>query len=206
MPCTNHPWVAEPLVWCTRCGRPFCTNCVVEIGGQTYCATCKQEAVGDLRAGLPTVGGELASIGSRFVSMILDALVLGIPFGALIGLLVFGLLQTGTLNNRQAPDPSIFLLFEGLIFIVAIFAGVLYEGFMLSRSGQTIGKKLMHIKVVSAEGGPVSTGQAFGRAGVRQALAFVPCVGLIDYLVVFGEQRTCLHDMASRTRVIVWNP
>jgi uncharacterized RDD family membrane protein YckC len=204
MPCTNHPWVAEPLVWCTRCGRPFCTNCVVEIGGQTYCATCKQEAVGDLRAGLPAVGGELASIGSRFVAMILDGLVLGIPLGALVGLLVIFFIQTA--NPRQQLDPSIFLLVEGLFFIVAVTASVLYEGLMLRRSGQTIGKKLMHIKVVSAEGGPVSTGQAFGRAGVRQALGFVPCVGLIDYLVAFGEQRTCLHDMASRTRVIVWNP
>jgi uncharacterized RDD family membrane protein YckC len=204
MPCTNHPWVAEPLVWCTRCGRPFCTNCIVEIGGQAYCAPCKQEAMGDLRAGLPATGGEMASIGSRFVAIILDGLVVGVPLAVLIGVVMVAVLQISP--SQKPPNHMIFLLIEGVVFIVAVTASVLYEGLMLRSSGQTIGKKLMHIKVVSAEGGPVSSGQAFGRAGVRQALGFVPCVGLADYLVAFGEQRTCLHDMASRTRVIVWNP
>jgi uncharacterized RDD family membrane protein YckC len=204
MPCTNHPWVAEPLVWCTRCGKPFCHDCVVEIGGQTYCAPCKQEALGDLRAGLPTTGGEMASIGSRFVAMFLDGLVVGIPLALVVGVMILAAIQVG--GVRREPDAGFILLFEGVFFLVAVACSILYEALLLSRSGQTIGKKLMHIKVVSAEGGPLSTGQAFGRAGVRQALGFVPCVGLIDYLVAFGEQRTCIHDMAARTRVIVWNP
>ena len=60
------------------------------------------------------------------------------------------------------------------------------------------------IKVVTAGGGELTSGQAWGRAASRQILGIVPCLGLIDYLVAFGQERTTIHDMMAKTRVVNW--
>jgi len=40
MQCKNHPEV--PAVGrCAGCAEPFCNDCLVEIQGQKYCASCK---------------------------------------------------------------------------------------------------------------------------------------------------------------------
>jgi uncharacterized RDD family membrane protein YckC len=205
MPCKNHPLVEEPLVRCARCGEAFCPNCIVEIGGSPYCAVCKGEILGDLRAGRPAAGPELASIGRRFGAIFLDGLILGLPLGAVVLGVFASLGLFSGISAGKAPDLGLFWAMEGVLFLGAFVSWVLYEGLMLRRSGQTVGKKAMRIRVVSAEGSPLSPGQAFGRAAMRQVLGIVPCLGLVNYLTAFGEQRTCIHDMVARTRVINWN-
>ncbi|MDP9122777.1 MAG: RDD family protein [Acidobacteriota bacterium] len=204
MPCKNHPLVEAPLFACARCGELFCTDCIVQIGGLSYCAPCKQQALGDLRAGVPVTGLDPASIGRRFGALMLDGLLLSIP--AMV-LFAFGISRLGLFNARQpaSPDVNLILVFEGIVMLYSLVAWILYEGLMLRSGGQTLGKKAMRIRVVTPEGGPLSRGQAFGRAAMRQVFNFVPCLGLIDYLIAFGQERTCLHDMVARTRVINWN-
>jgi len=204
MPCKNHPLVEEPLVRCARCGEAFCPNCIVAIGGSPYCAVCKGEILGDLRSGRPATGPELASIGRRFGAIFLDGLIVGLPMMVVI-VGVFAMLGLFSgFSQGKPPDIGLFWTMEGVIFLVAFVVWVLYEGLMLARDGQTLGKKAMHVRVVSAEGGPLSRGQAFGRASLRQVIGIVPCLGLVNYLTAFGQERTCIHDMAARTRVINW--
>jgi uncharacterized RDD family membrane protein YckC len=205
MPCKNHPLVEEPLVYCVRCGAACCPNCFVEIGGSPYCASCKTEVVGDLRSGLPARGLDSASIGRRFGALFLDGLIINLPLSAII-LGTFFALGAFRLNDPANPvNPVLFFTMEGVLILGTMVAWILYEGLMLSRDGQTIGKKALRIKVVSAEGGPLSKGQAFGRAAMRKVFELLSCIGLIDYLMAFGQQRTCIHDMVARTRVINWD-
>ena len=42
--CINHPHIEETRP-CTKCGRPFCDQCLAELMGQRLCADCKAEAV-----------------------------------------------------------------------------------------------------------------------------------------------------------------
>jgi uncharacterized RDD family membrane protein YckC len=205
MPCKNHPLVEEPLVRCSRCGEAFCPNCIVEIRGSPYCAVCKSETLGDLRSGIPASGLDLASVGRRFGALFLDGLILSFPLLAIIAAVFFAMGAFSGIAEGKPPDPRVILAMEGVMILVLFAAWILYEGLMLSRGGQTLGKKAMHVRVVSAEGGQLSAGQAFGRAAMRQVLGFVPCLGLVDYLTAFGEQRTCIHDMIVRTRVINWD-
>src|SRR5687768_274498 len=44
MNCKTHPSVAA-LDRCAGCAEPFCQNCLVEIRGQKYCASCKVMAI-----------------------------------------------------------------------------------------------------------------------------------------------------------------
>ena len=205
MPCKNHPLVEEPLVYCVRCGAAFCSNCVVEIAGSPYCAVCKGEVLGDLRSGLPARGPDAATIGRRFGALFLDGLVINLPIVVVVCGVFFAL---GTFTPADPARPMAALqvvLMEGVLLVVMPSAWILYEGLMLARDGQTLGKKALRIRVVSAEGGQLSKGQAFGRAAMRKVFELVPCLGLIDYLTAFGEQRTCIHDMVARTKVMNWD-
>jgi hypothetical protein len=42
--CRNHPQ-SNASDRCTGCAEPFCPNCLVEISGRRYCASCKVMAV-----------------------------------------------------------------------------------------------------------------------------------------------------------------
>lgn len=203
MPCKNHPYVEDNLTRCARCADAFCPDCIVEIGGLPYCLSCKTESMRDLRSGVPLSELDMASIGRRFGAIFLDGLILTLPVILLVFFLMLPLgLIDATADENVPPALAIF----GNIF-VSLFAAtayILYEGLMLAAGGQTVGKKAMRIKVVTADGSEISRGQAWGRALSRQLLGLVPCLGLVDYLVAFGKERTCIHDMMAKTRVVNW--
>jgi uncharacterized RDD family membrane protein YckC len=207
MPCQNHPLVEEGLLYCSRCGRQFCADCRVEIGGFVQCADCKQEVMRDLRAGLPAgpPGAlELASVGRRFAALVIDSFVIGLPLMALLfsAFAAVGLLKPS--YGKRPIEALVVLGLEGGFWLLMIVGWILYEGLMLRARGQTVGKRVLGLKVVSPGGARLTGGQAFGRAAMRQLLAVVPCLGLVNYLFAFGPERTCIHDMAARSRVITW--
>ncbi|MCE9582113.1 MAG: DUF4190 domain-containing protein [Planctomycetes bacterium] len=43
-PCINHP-TTESARDCAGCRRPFCDDCLIELGGWVYCGACKNAAV-----------------------------------------------------------------------------------------------------------------------------------------------------------------
>jgi len=206
MPCKSHPLVEDRLTRCAVCAEAFCPDCIVEIGGLPYCMECKTEMFSDLLSGVPPGGMDMASITRRFVAMFVDGLILGVP--AII-VIFFGLLSTGGLEGLAQGGESEFLkllpLMNGVASLIMMVAVVAYEGLMLSAKGQTVGKMVLNIKVVTADGSPISRGQAWGRALVRQLFGLVPCLGLVDYLVAFGSERTCIHDVLAKTRVVNWS-
>lgn len=74
--------------------------------------------------------------------------------------------------------------------------------------GQTLGKRLFRLKVVSsATGEPPSLRNAGIRALVHPAMTSVPYIGvllnLVDMMWIFGDSnRRCLHDVIAKTVVI----
>ncbi|MEP7010662.1 MAG: RDD family protein [Acidobacteriota bacterium] len=209
MPCRNHPNVEDGLVHCARCGNTFCPDCYVELGGQAFCAECKVQRLLDLRAGTaPAVGQlRLASIGRRFGALFLDGLILAIPLAVITMVVMFavliprGMMKPGTNDGLFAGAQLILqLVLMGFGFV----AGILYYGIQIARSGQTIGKRIIGLKVVSPDGSDVRPGQAWTRAVVQQGFGFLSCLGIINYLTAFGAERTCIHDMAAKTRVVDW--
>jgi uncharacterized RDD family membrane protein YckC len=202
MPCKNHPFVEDRLTRCSRCAEAFCPDCIVEIGGLPYCSDCKTESMRDLRSGVPFRELDMASIGRRFVASFIDGLIVVLPVMVAAFLV---LLPLGLASADQEAVPSLLPILGNLfVSLGAAAIYILYEGLMLAAGGQTVGKKAMKVKVVTAEGGDITTGQAWGRAASRQILGIVPCLGLIDYLVAFGQERTTIHDMMAKTRVVNW--
>jgi uncharacterized RDD family membrane protein YckC len=202
MPCKNHPFVEDHLTRCSICAEAFCPDCIVEIGGLPYCLSCKTETMRDLRSGVPTRELDLATIGRRFAALWLDGIIIGVPLMIVVFVLLvpLGILDEPP-NNADYIQPLMFM-YNGVTTLLLLGSYILYEGLMLSAGGQTLGKKALNIKVVTLDGGEISRGQAWARAIMRQILSFVPCLGLVDYLVAFGQERSCVHDIVAKTRVV----
>src|SRR4051794_25380855 len=99
--CRNHWDVVEGLRQCSRCGQTFCRDCLIDIGGRPYCATCKNEQLLDVRSGVTSAATlNLASLGRRFAALFLDGLIVGIPFGIVIGVILFSAMAGG----RMRPE------------------------------------------------------------------------------------------------------
>jgi uncharacterized RDD family membrane protein YckC len=193
MPCVNHPAVNVGLVRCRRCGQTFCRSCVVALRGQYYCARCKQEQLRDIQSGTEAGVLELSSIGRRFGAMWVDSFVL---LAVLMPLFIAVGVAAATAGRAQPG-----LGFNVLAMVVAAAIMFVYEGLMLSSRGQTLGKMAVGIKVVTPEGRDISGGQAWGRALTRQV--FFSYLSLVNYLpALFTKQKTAIHDMAAKTRVV----
>lgn len=186
MACPNHPEVVSGLVACGRCGQQYCPDCVVEIGGKPYDAACKDEQIRDLKSG--SVGLDLATAGRRFLGAFIDS-ALFIPLAIYAAF--------------KFPGTGLFHDFVPRLVLPAVL-WILYEALMLRSGGQTVGKKVVGTKVVSADGAELSEGQAWSRAGSRQLMAVTQILGLIDPLFIFSEGRRTLHDRVGKTVVVNW--
>jgi uncharacterized RDD family membrane protein YckC len=200
MPCAIHSNVLTELSTCSRCGKSFCGDCIITLRGAVVCAGCKGAMVQDVKSGSMEGELELAGRGARLGAAIIDGLVQGVACVVVlfvvvgIGIAVMG----GTASKDQSGMILVALFGYGLIF----FLMVAYEGWMLSKfNGQTLGKKALGIKVVAPDGGPITTGQAWGRGGARLLLGIL--IGGIDQLFIFSKNRTTLHDRMAKTRVVM---
>lgn len=216
--CKNHPDYEGQVICCEGCRNLYCPNCIVKISGKLYCADCaglnsnpypqivnEQDEFADPPL---HVRMELASIGARFAALIIDGIVLAVPFGIIFAGLVFYVVYT---ESRQENIGNIIVsnvIQSGVqLFLMAL--PFVYEGLMLQIYGQTVGKMIMKIKVVTSDGKEISGKHAWIRALVRVLLGkFMCCIGvLVNYIPAFTtNELTCLHDMAAKTRVVVNKP
>lgn len=190
--CRNHPEVSESVRRCARCGTPHCPDCLVEIQGRPYCATCKTEQLLDVRSGVDRGALPYASVWRRFGGIFLDGLLVSLP---LYIILIFVLFAVS--SQQGQPDPFL-MNFIGLPISLAQF---IYEGLMLSlKNGQTVGKSAVRVRVVRADGSPITKGQAWGRAALKLVFSCLSCIAYLP--AFFTAERTTLHDMVAGTRVI----
>lgn len=192
MLCRNHVDVSEGVRRCSRCGGTFCRDCVVDINGLPYCATCKTEQLMDVRSGVDQTMLNYGGIGKRFGAVIIDGLIVTMPI-----YLVF--LAAMMIPATQGGEPNMFIVAP--LYILLILAQPIYEGIMFSKkNGQTVGKSVMKLRVVRPDGSPLSTGQCWGRAFGKMLLG---CISIFDYIpAFFTKEKTTLHDMVATTRVV----
>jgi uncharacterized RDD family membrane protein YckC len=143
----------------------------------------------------------LAERGTRLGAHVLDG-VAYLVAAAPGFLMAFGdLAKTG---DDMSVQGQIGMLLCALGFLV--MAG--YQWYLVSTIGQSIGKRALRIKIVRINGEPL--GFVHGvilRTWVLWLLGSIPylgsCVGTVDVLMIFSEDRRCLHDRIAGTMVIV---
>lgn len=138
---------------------------------------------------------QYASVGIRFVAILLDGLIVGIPLVIVEAILgIFG---------------------SPIAAVISAIAYFLYEGLLLaSQNGQTVGKKIMSIRVVSVDGQPLTMNKTFTRAGVKAVLSVLGSIkppitsvlgilSLLDYLwPLWDANKQTWHDKAAGTYVV----
>jgi uncharacterized RDD family membrane protein YckC len=162
---------------------------------------------------VPSLGTvRVAGVGQRFVARLIDGVLYLIIFGILLGIGVGSVSSSSHHTCDVNGVCTTVVSGGGLGAIYGLTAagyllGFLYEFFFIALRGQTIGKMVMGVKVVSAETGQVP---GYGKAFVRQvipAFGWFICfiVGVLVYLSVFfdGTKRNqSWYDKAAGDFVI----
>lgn len=152
------------------------------------------------------MGAAYASVGKRILAYIIDGFIVGL--GGIPGfiLLFVGIaLAASTADSRgqlsgdaAAGAVGIMLLAYAVIFL-GVIALWLYNCYLLGRDGATIGKRLMKVKVLDAQGQPLGFGKAFLREIVKQALGGFCFILLLWPL--WDDQKQGLQDKMFGTHV-----
>jgi uncharacterized RDD family membrane protein YckC len=130
-------------------------------------------------------------LGAALLDMVIVIVMIYIPVLLFITVAMF---------PRRAGVFGLVAVVVGLVgFVAWIWATVKY----VLRNGQTIGKKLLRIKVARSDGTRASFARIFWLRNVVNVLvSVVPLYWVIDHLFVFGDSRQCLHDKLADTIVI----
>ncbi len=114
------------------------------------------------------------------------------------------------LDSRGAPSSGRYEL-PVLLMGIGVLAIVVVQSVLVTRRGQSLGKKVLGIRVVRSDGAPVDfiSGVVL-REWAPFAIGIIPGLGrffaLADALAIFGRQQRCLHDHIAKTRVVAVMP
>src|SRR2546423_2253971 len=140
----------------------------------------------------------LASWGRRVGAYMIDNLVLLLANVPGVAIIVAGLAQT--------PDnKGLFALGAVLFLLSALVVPAVYFTILHGRSGQTLGKRWLRLRVVDAETGvAIGYGRAFGRWLLVAVLNFLcGLLGLLDGLwPLWDQQNQTWHDKAVSSVVV----
>jgi len=148
--------------------------------------------VADVRdVGDPLAPVSLAGRGARFIAASLDGLLLG-------AIVYIPLIASAALGFQRPAGIAVLALACGAIFVYGL---VTYRAVVAN--GQTIGKRMMGIKVVRSDGSAISVTRIFWLRNVINGLiSAIPLYGFVDLMFIFGQQQRCLHDRIADTIVI----
>lgn len=137
----------------------------------------------------------LAGVGDRILATLLDfAIVVAYYF---IILFVFGIYSSGFRSSNTFSVVLMFLLFSPLMFY-----NLAFEIWM---NGQTLGKKVLHIRVMDMKGGSPTISQYF----IRWLLRLVDIAldyGIVAFIAVIATEKSQrLGDLAAGTIVVKTN-
>ena len=149
-------------------------------------------------ADVATGDAELAGRGMRLLSVIIDGLIQG------------GIYWILTLVAFRALDPRKGSIGVGVIvgqLVLGFVLFVLIQGYLLHTQGQTVGKKLLGLRILRTNGERATLGRLLGlRYLVGWVVVMIPFIGaiyaLVDCLMIFRDSRKCLHDNIADTIVV----
>lgn len=141
---------------------------------------------------------QLAGRGQRLGAAIIDGII-----GAAMAVPIILLLGTWDYIKAGNQPPLSLILFGGILGFAAF---LLVHGHFLNTYGQTVGKRLIGIRIVNLAGElPGLQTLIVARYLPITVVSMIPVVGsilnLVDILFIFRADRRCVHDLIAGTRV-----
>jgi uncharacterized RDD family membrane protein YckC len=161
-------------------------------------------------AAVAAAGRHYGGFWIRFVARLIDGIILGVinaivripfmlMFGASVGLgrgLGLGL---GDVRGGLIFAPAIAGVL-GMSVLIGLAIGVAYDVYFLSAHGATPGKMALGLRVIRADGGPISPMLALARHFAEWLSGIIFLIGYI--MAGFDPEKRALHDRICETRVI----
>lgn len=142
----------------------------------------------------------LASRLSRLGASLIDTIIMMIVILPVMYL-------TGGFDQISNPEAQPSLLYNTGIAILGFIVFAVINLKSLIRNGQTIGKKVAGIKIVTMNNElPTFQGYLLKRYAFYFFLGYIPVVGqllsIVNVCFIFGRGQRCLHDLVGGTKVI----
>lgn len=159
----------------------------------------------------PQGADNTASYHKRFLAWVIDVFLIAIVLMFVMRHLGIDPGQAGDMQAAQAEllrkiealseSQKMLLTFSPLISFFAL------HGYLLFKHGQTLGKKIMGIAIVTLDNQKPAFFPLIAQRYFSQWLiGMLPVVGvplrIVDVLFVFRKDKRCVHDLIARTKVI----
>lgn len=131
----------------------------------------------------------LAGVALRIAANFVDSFIILIPFFMFSYFLISLIFGSG-------PPANVEIVFNLSALLIVSFYFIILE----SRSGQTLGKKMFHIRVVNVDGRNATLKQSVIRNAARVLDGLVLIVPLI--LIIFTNKKQRIGDLLASTVVI----
>jgi uncharacterized RDD family membrane protein YckC len=169
----------------------------------------------------PVPDRALADRGARLMARVIDwmlEIMCAIPGGVVLGTEVLKLaveaMQGREPDFSQLDMPRV-ALGVGLMLLFALVLLVV-QVWMLTVRGQTIGKRILGIRVVKADGSPAGFVNGWLMrelliTAIGFACSIIPFIGpillrpafhVVDWCLIFRDDQKCLHDQIATTKVV----
>ena len=146
----------------------------------------------------------------RFLARLIDGIIVGV-INLIVRLPLMLMFGIGTIGmggmSRGLDDARGGLIFGpamagilGISTLIGLVLGAAYEVYFLSAHGATPGKMALGLRVIRADGGPITPMLALGRHFAMWISAFILMIGYI--MAAFDPEKRALHDRICETRVI----
>ena len=147
-------------------------------------------------------GNELASLKVRFLAALIDGAI-----QLVVAFLLVLILQDAISGMGEAASE---IVFDIIIFL----SWVAIHGKFIQGNGQTLGKRILGIKMVQMDGADAGfarlvlyrTGSLYLVYIIVSLFGLPPTLsmmfGLADVLFIFSKERRCLHDLIAGTKVV----
>jgi uncharacterized RDD family membrane protein YckC len=177
------PLGAGPAAACSECSGRFPVEEMIQFGDAWVCSNCKDRFTQKLREGVSLAAvRHYAGFWVRGLAITIDGVL------ALLVLLLLGLTFSLT--------PSRIGIFGNGVAL----AMVVYQVWLTSRFGGTLGKLALGLRVITVKGENLSLGHSVGRYFAQYVSGVILGIGYI--MAAFDEEKRALHDRICNTRVI----
>jgi uncharacterized RDD family membrane protein YckC len=204
----------DNFIFCSKCGAQnsamsqSCQNCGLSLSSNLVQTQAAAPAVAYAPA--PPVAYAPPSVYGgfwiRLLAHIIDHIILGAVAAPLFFVTVLPsiirIAQQADRDQEPSPEMIITIISSAFVYIALAFVGQwLYEALLTSSSWQaTIGKRILHLKVVDEAGNRISFGRATGRFFAKILSSMLMCIGFI--MIAFTDRKRGLHDMLAGTLVV----
>jgi uncharacterized RDD family membrane protein YckC len=142
--------------------------------------------------------GQYAGFVTRLVAWTIDRLLLIVVLSITVAVISF-FANAFRVNELLGLGDDVNMVVVGVSVVLVVFLPLVYDISLWMLAGQTLGKWIMGVRVVQANGQRV----AFWAAVWREIGYFLSAILFLGYLwILFDNRRQGLHDKLARTFVV----